>query len=182
MLETRTYRPFEIDRMLDSMILLVDTRENERTEAYKRRIEAIGLPHERVALSYADYSCKVIDPSGDVLDMRQLFAIERKSGLSELCNNFTSERERFGKEFQRAEADGCRIHLIVENDNYEKLRHGNYRSKLNPQSLIASALSWSIKYNIQLHFCRQETTGWLIAQILRYELRHHLLYDARNTG
>jgi len=169
------YTPPEIERMLDNITLLVDSRENEQTAAYKRRIEAIGLPYERVALSYADYSCKAVDGAGNALDMRTIFAIERKSGLTEICSNFTANRARFQREFERAKADGCRVHLIVENDNYEHLRHGKYRSKLNPQSLIASFLSWSARYNIQLHFCKSETTGWLIGEILHYELREYLL-------
>lgn len=95
--------------------------------------------------------------------------------LDELCTCFTSGRERFKREFERAKVDGARIHLIVENDNYEKLYNHKYRSKLLPQSFIASLLSWSMKYNIQLHFCKAETTGKLISDILHYELREFLL-------
>lgn len=169
------YTPPEIDFILSNITLLVDSRENERTDSYKRRIEDTGLPYERVALSYADYSCKAIDGSGAVLDMRTKFAIERKQNLTEICTNFTSGRARFQREFERAKADGCRMHLIVENDNYEHLRHGKYRSRLAPKSLIASFLSWSSRYNIQLHFCKAETTGWLIGEIMHYELREYLL-------
>ena len=175
------YRPFEIDKMIDASVCLVDTRENPRTDAYKRRIEAIGLPCERVALAYADYSCKTVDPAGNVLDMRTRFAIERKADLGELCFCFTHERARFQREFERAQADGCRIHLLIENANYEAVRHGKYNSRLSPQSLIASLLSWAARYNLQLHLCKAETSAYLIRQILRYELRNYLITEGEKT-
>ena len=168
------YTPCEIDSMLSRKVCLIDSRE-QQTEAYFRRVESIGLPSERVALNYADYSVYTTDNNGSKIDMRTIFAIERKMSLDELASCFTKSRSRFMREFERAKADGCRMHLIIEGDNYEHLREGKYRSKLNPKSLTASLLSWSARYNIQLYFCQPENTGWLIGEILHYSLREYLL-------
>lgn len=160
--------------MIDSMVIWVDTRE-QPTEALQRRMEGFNRPSVRRKLDYGDYSAGYYDPDGEQHNICKIAAIERKMSLDELCSCFTSDRARFQREFERAKADGCRMHLIVENDNYEHLRHGKYRSRLAPKSLIASFLSWSARYNIQLHFCKAETTGWLIGEIMHYELREHLL-------
>lgn len=168
------YKPSEIDSMLERMVCLVDNRE-QKTEQYFKRIAAMKIPCERTTLSYGDYSAYTTDDSGNKIDMRTIAAIEKKMNLSELCTNFTTGRARFKREFERAKADGCHVHLLVEGDNYETLFAQKYRSKLLPQSLIASWLSWSIRYNLQLHFCKPETTPRLIVDILHYELREHLL-------
>lgn len=156
------------------MTILYDTREQDTPEL-RKRLEGLNRPYKRVKLNCGDYSGEYVGIDSDLHSMAQIACIERKQGLTELCTNFTSGRARFQREFERAKADGCRMHLIVENDNYEHLRHGKYRSKLAPQSLIASYLSWAARYNIQLHFCKSETTGWLIGEILHYELREFLL-------
>ena len=49
--------PFELKASLESMTLLVDSRE-QPTENWKRRIELSGLGHERRKLEFGDYSCK----------------------------------------------------------------------------------------------------------------------------
>lgn len=168
------YTPPQIEKMLDSMKILLDTRE-QPTEALQRRIEGFNRPFIRTKLDYGDYSAAYRTPDGEDADLSSVAVIERKMSLDELCNCFSQGRGRFQREFERAKADGCRVHLIVEKDNYERLRYGKYRSKLNPQSLMASYLSWSIRYDMQLHFCQPETTGWLIGEIMHYELREHLL-------
>ncbi len=173
----KSYNPPEIEYILNCLVLLIDSRENTRTKSYQERIDAIGLSHERVALSYADYSCKSVDLDGNELDMRTRFAIERKMSLDELASCFTNGRERFKREFERANKDNCKIHLIIEDSSYEKLILGRYRSQLNPKSFIASLLSWSIRYGFQIHFCKKESSGQLIRQILYCEMREYLLSD-----
>lgn len=168
------YTPVQIEKMLSSLEIVVDTREQD-TKAFRERVEGFGHPFIRGKLDYGDYSAIYCDPDGNIQTLAQVAAIERKMSLDELCNCFTKERPRFQREFERAGADGCRIHLIVENGNYEYIKHGKYRSKLSPQSLIASHLSWSIRYDTKLHFCKPETTGWMIGEIMHYELREHLL-------
>ena len=85
------YTNFEIDKCLESMVLLVDTRE-QPTERLKERLEAAGLPYERAKLDVGDYSCKCTLPDGEVLDFSARAVIERKMNLDELCMCFGRER------------------------------------------------------------------------------------------
>ena len=101
--------------------------------------------------------------------------IERKHNLDEICGNFTAERERFEREFLRAKAYGTKVVLIIENATWTDIFLGNYRSKVKPQSLIGSLLSWMVRYNITVLFCKQEETGKLIHGILYYAAKELLV-------
>ncbi|MBQ2968703.1 MAG: ERCC4 domain-containing protein [Clostridia bacterium] len=167
------YNHFEIDEMLDSMVITYDTRE-QQTAKLKRRLKGFGCPVERKKLNFGDYSCCYTDTDGNKVYCDDLVAIERKMSLDELCACFCKGRQRFEREFLRAKQSGAKIHLLVEDGDYEKLFGGEYRSQLNPNSLIASYLAWAERYEIQLHFCREETTKLLIPKILKYWLKNHL--------
>lgn len=164
---------FEIERSLESMRLLVDTRE-QPTERYEKRIEQIGLPHERRKLNYGDYSCECTLPDGSVLDFSSKVVIERKMNLDEICMCYGKERKRFEREFERAKADGCKVYLLIEDGNWEKSYGGKYRSLLNPTALTASLNAFRARYGMQLDFCKEETTGKLIHDILYRELKEYL--------
>lgn len=155
------------------MIILYDTREQD-TPALRTRLEGFNCPSERYKLDYGDYSLAYIDTTGEKVYLTNKVSVERKMDLDELCNCFTSGRDRFEREFFRAKSDGAKIHLLVEEANYEKMFNGGYKSRLNPNSLIASYLAWSERYNLQLHFCRKETTPKLIYKILYYSLKNYL--------
>jgi ERCC4-type nuclease len=160
--------PVEIKRQLDSLVCLVDTREQDTIRA-RRRIESIGLPVERVALNFGDYSarCGAIDLSGKVV-------IERKMDLTELCGCYCQSRKRFEREFLRAKDADAKIYLLIENASWEKAYSGLYRSKMRPESLVASITAWLARYRCQLIFCREETSGKLIHDILYREMKQAL--------
>lgn len=165
--------PFELEQSLGSMTLLVDTRE-QPTQKLKDRIELAGLPHERRKLGQGDYSCKCTLPDGNELDFSDKVVIERKMNLDELCMCFGKERKRFEREFERAKAAGCRIYLLVEGGNWEKAYNGKYRSQYNEKALVASIDAFRARYGMQLDFCKEETTGKLIKDILYRELKEFL--------
>lgn len=165
--------PFELTSSLESMTLLVDTRE-QPTEKLKERIRQTGLPFERRKLEQGDYSCKCIIPDGSELDFSNRVAIERKMNLDELCICFGKERKRFEREFERAKQAGCRIYLLVEGGSWEKVYNGKYRSLYNEKALVASIDAFRARYGMQLDFCKPETTGKLIRDILYRELKEYL--------
>lgn len=167
------YTNFEIDRCMESMVLLVDTRE-QPTKRLKDRLEATGLPYERQKLDVGDYSCKCTLPGGEDLNLSARVVIERKMNLDELCMCFGKERPRFEREFERAAEVGTKIYLLVEGDNWEKAYNGKYRSLLKPQALVASIDAFRARYGMQLDFCKPETTGKLIRDILCRELKEYL--------
>lgn len=167
------YTNFEIDRCMESMVLLVDTRE-QPTKRLRDRLETAGLPYERRKLDTGDYSCKCTLPDGSELDFSTRAVIERKMNLDELCQCFGRERARFEREFERAAAAGTKVYLLVEGDNWEKVYNGKYRSLLKPQALVASIDAYRARYGMQLDFCNPETTGRLIRDILYRELKEYL--------
>jgi len=173
------YTPPQIDTMLDSLKITVDTREQDTMQLRKRLKQF--KQHERKCLKYGDYSASYTDTDGTEKNLECVAAVERKMNLDELCTCFTKGRARFQREFEKAKKNGCRIHLIIENDNYENLFNEVYRSKFSAKSLIASLLSWSIRYNIHIHFCKTETTGKLISEIMHYELREFLISQKKEN-
>lgn len=165
--------PFELRESLENITLLVDTRE-QATKRLQDRIENTGLFYKRKKLDVGDYSCECKLPSGEVIDFSNKVVIERKMNLDELCLCFGRERKRFEREFERAKEKGCKVYLLVENANWEKAYNGKYRSLLTPNALIASLNAFRVRYGMQIDFCKEETTGKLIRDILYREVKNYL--------
>lgn len=175
--------PFEEKAVLASMEILIDNRE-QNTDRARRRYETFGVPYQRATLNYGDYTYNATLPDGSCIhDTDQtvlpLIAIERKMDLTELANCFVNHknektRDRFRREFERAAENGCRIFLIVENANWENLLNGKYKSKLNPAAFTASQIAWMVRYNTNVIFCKEETTGRLIKEILYRDLKERI--------
>ena len=152
------------------MIFLCDTRE-QPTARLRERLKWLE-PYERTTILVGDYTAKTLLPDGT-----WFFCpcnIERKMNFSELVGCFCQERKRFVREFERAKEHGIKMVLLVENSTWEMAYAGSYRSQMTPKSFIASLLTWMARYNCQILFCRQQTTGKLIHDILRYEMREAL--------
>lgn len=159
---------FDIDRALSEMVVLVDSREQDTIRA-RKRLHDIGCPIERVALKFGDYSVKCSH-----LDLSDKVAIERKMSIDELAMCYGSSRKRFTAEFERAKAAGAKLYLLIENGSWERLYGGIYRSKMTPESLVASAQAWMARYDCQIMFCEPNTSGKLIHDILYRELKERL--------
>lgn len=169
---------FDVKKSLESMCILVDTREQD-TERAKNRYARFGIPYDRCKLDFGDYTYNFITPQGGWIyntenNVSPCISVERKMNLDELCQCFTHDRKRFEREFERAIDAGAKTYLIVENTNWENLFNGKYRSRLNPNALSASLIAWQIRYNIHVYFCKEETTGRLIKEILYRELKERL--------
>jgi len=171
--------PFEITKAMESMTVLVDTRE-QPTPKFKRRVASLGYAWRREKLEAGDYGAEYTDENGEIVRLDSLFAIERKMDIDELALCFGSERARFMREFERAAERGTRIHLLVENGSIDDIKAGKYRSKMKPQSMWASLLTLEARYNVHTHFAESKNAGWLIGAILHYELREYLERTANN--
>lgn len=173
--------PFDVKRALDTMQIIVDTREQD-TDRSKRRYSDFKCKHVKGKLEYGDYCFNFQYPNGKWLHdldvpeekINPKIYIERKMNLDELALCFGTDRRRFKAEFERAREQGSRGYLIVENATWEHAINGRYRSKLNPTALVASLLAWSIRYKYQIIFCKAETSGKLIYSILYRELKEYL--------
>ena len=166
----------EVEEMLQSMVVLVDSREQD-TQRARTRYAQFGCPMERVALKTGDYSAKFQMPDGSWFSLEDMIICERKYSLDELCMCFGSERRRFEREFERAKEAGCKIHLLVEEATWRKIYSHRYKSKYNPNALIASINAYRARYDMQLDFCSAELTGYLIRDILYREMKERLQND-----
>lgn len=160
---------FDVDRNLSEMIVLVDTREQDTSRA-RKRLQDIGCQIERVALKFGDYSARC-----PALDLTDQVAIERKMDLDEIAACYGSSRRRFTNEFERAKTAGAKTYLLVENGSWESVYTGCYRSKMSPKALAASLQAWLARYECQIIFCKQETSGRLIHDILYREMKERLV-------
>ena len=160
--------PVEVKAALESMVILVDTREQD-TPRLRARLRQMGVPYERCKLDFGDYSVKC-----DALSLADTVCIERKMAISELCHCYCQERPRFEREFERAKKAGARIYLLTEDATWEDIYAGKYRSQMKPESLVASILAWVARYNCHLLFCKSSTTGKLIKDTLQRELKERL--------
>lgn len=158
----------EIKTLLKRLTILCDSREqvNENITEYfdKKKISYITRK-----LDTGDYSAMIED-----MTLEHDVVIEKKNGLDEIAGNFTVDRQRFENEFTRAKAEGLKIFLLIENASWNDILVHNYRSKLKPQSLIASLMSWQVKFNITITFCKPSETGQIIYGILYYAAREAL--------
>ena len=110
-------------RSLDSMVILVDTREQD-TPSLRRRLELMNCPWERQKLDFGDYSAKCRLPDGEWLDLSPKVAVERKMSFDELCACFCRGRQRFTREFERAREAGAAVYLLIENASWENALAG----------------------------------------------------------
>jgi len=159
----------ELQEALKDLTIICDSREQVNAHV-TRYFDKQKISHISRKLETGDYSAQI-----GALSLEKDIVIERKHNLDEICGNFTSERERFEREFLRAKAYGTKVVLIVENATWSDIFLGNYRSKVKPQSLVGSLLSWMVRYNITVLFCKQEETGKLIHGILYYAAKELLV-------
>ncbi len=164
--------PREMEHVLESIVIIVDTREHI-TEDLKKRMNNTGYKYYRKCLNFGDYSAEY-SVNGKIYSLESECVIERKMSLDEICSNFTKGRQRFEREFERARAAGAKIHLIVENGSYEKILTGDYRSRLSSDCLYSSLIAFCDRYNLTIHFCEPDTTPSLMRKIFYHHIRNTL--------
>lgn len=161
-----------IDDCLDSMTILVDTRE-QPSERATQRYNSFGCPYRKEKLDFGDYSACFRMPDGT--ERRLNVAIERKMNLEELSTCLTQQRDRFRAEFERAQLSNASVYLLVENANWENLINGKYKTKFNPNAYFGSVFAWVARYDLKPILCKQESSGKIIHEILYRELKERLL-------
>ena len=166
---------FEIDTVLKTLTVLVDTRE-QPTPQLKKRIKDMGVPAVRRKLDFGDYSAAVTLSDGSEYSLEKTVCIERKMDIDELCGCFCKGRARFTREFERAKKAGAKTYLLVEGASWEKIIRHNYMSLMVPNALVASITAWMARYNCIIIFCTPDISGKLIKDILYREMKERLLF------
>lgn len=176
----------DIESCLKSMSIIVDSREQPSARAEKR-YAAFSVPYSRQMLDFGDYTYNCVMPDGSYLfepftKIKPDVVIERKMNLEELSQCFCQSRDRFEREFQRATEAGATVYLLVENASWENVMNGKYKTRFNAKAYTASLTAWMARYNTKVIFCKSETSGKLIQEILYRELKNKLeggFYDGR---
>lgn len=167
----RQYTEKEIKRLLSTIEILVDSREKQ-WEHIKKAYDNQNIKYRVQKLDFADYSFLI--PVNEDLDINKdiyftnHISVERKSSLDELAGNFTKNRTRFQKEFERHE--GLMV-LMIEGDGYSDICKHNYKSQLKPLSYIASLHSWQHRYNVPFIFIDKQYSAQFIYYTFYYWLR-----------
>ena len=155
----------ELNDIIDDMVVIVDTREQKNGHLLKY-FDDNGIKWVCKKLDTADYSFEL--PNYKHLGLDRKILVEKKNSLDEITGNFTTSRDRFQREFERITDE--HLHLVIENTTWKKVVNGSYRSKMHPNSLIASLLSWSVRYGFKVWFVGKDESPMLIYNLLKYEL------------
>ena len=170
--------PVEIQEILQSFRIVADTREQDTPKAVER-YESFGVPVQRATLSYGDYCGNITLSSGsDLYDISKTISakcvIERKMSIDELAGCFGRGRKRFEREFQRAKEAGAVVYLLVEGASFEAIINKRYRSRFNPNALLASLTAWMVRHDLRILFCKPNTSGRVIKEVLYRDIKERL--------
>ena len=166
------YTDSEQKTLLSSLVVLVDTREqeNDHITAY---FDKRGIRWKSKKLDFGDYSFFLPEMPGlgitrDLYFTREI-VIERKNGLDELAGNLTRGRAAFESELIRA--SGCGLFLLIEGGSWQDVMAGNYRSQYNKKSYLASLMTFIHRYRMQVIFVTKEDAGQVMVALFGYYLR-----------
>lgn len=175
MIDKYKYTDTELKRLIDSITILVDTREQVNDHILKY-LDDKSISYKSKKLDYGDYSFMI--PANDELDIpRDLFfdkdvIIERKHSLEELSSNLSNGRDRIEKEFSLAPKTKV---LLIENANYSDIIMSNYNTQYNNKAFAASLHSFWHKYNIPMFFMPDpKFSGLFIRMYFEWYLRNYL--------
>lgn len=151
MLDKYKYTEKEQKELLLTMGILVDTR--EKSTHIVDWLDKKKIKYKVQKMDYGDYSFylpenKTLNIDRDLYFDKE-FCIERKGSLEELSINMTKERDRLKNEFAQHKG---KMTLLIEGTNYEDICKGNYKSKYNSKSFLASLHSMSSEFNIPFIF------------------------------
>jgi len=152
------------------MKIIVDSRE-KRNEHIIDFLKDNKIPYEVRGMRTGDYTCEF--PNHPELGLDGKFLVERKASLNEISGNFTRNRSRFIREFERIAPDQ-KMHMLIETATWRKIFNGTYRSSFHPNSFKASILTLCIRYNCPIWFAEKKESPELIYKILHYEARERL--------
>jgi ERCC4-type nuclease len=139
---------------MNRVVVVVDTREQEPYSFDPERIEVV-----RHALPAGDYSLQ---------GMEHLVAVERKS-LDDFVQTVIRSRERFKKELLALQT--CASACVVVEASFQDVISGRYSSGAHPNSVIGSALSIIVDYNIPVFFCSNRQAARLFVE--EYLVKFH---------
>lgn len=170
------YTKSEIKKLLKSLTVLVDTREQKNIHI-RGYLDKNSIDHKSKKLDFGDYSF-MLPENKELGIMRPIYfndqiSLERKANIEELSNNFTHNRTQFENELIRS--TGSKLILLVENERgYEDIINHNYKTQYNPKSFLATLHSFKHRYDLDTVFIKPELAGNYIYYSFYYWLREYL--------
>lgn len=169
------YTDTEINKILKTMTIIVDTRENVNGHIldYLRSKE---VPLKIQGLKTGDYTAMI--PKNEEFGIhRDLYlkgCLERKAHVDEITGNLQKDtRTAFENELIRA--SGKPFVLVVEDkDGYEKILKGQYRSRYDPKALLGTLKTFEARYNFSIVFLDKLYSGNYIYHHFYYQMREYL--------
>lgn len=167
------YTDTEIKTLLKSLIVLIDTREQQgqHITAY---LDSKKIPYKTMKLDTGDYSCMVPNcpQMGIQRDLYIPVSIERKNSVDELASSI-KDRTRFENELIRSQKLDFSL-LVEDGRGYENIIMGKYRSQYEPKALLASLKTFEARYSFATSFIDKRLSGNYIFHTLYYKARHEL--------
>lgn len=167
------YTDKEIKELLSSIVILVDTREQQNIHITDY-LEARKIQFVKRKLDCGDYGVYLpANPDlGIMRDMHFPISIERKNSVDELASTI-KERTRFENELIRSRRSSFML-LVEDEKGYENIIRGRYRSEYNAKALLASLKAFEARYGFQSVFISPSMTGNYIYHHFYYHIREML--------
>lgn len=167
-----SYTETELKKLLDTLTIVVDTRENVNDHIL-RYLHEKKIPHVNKKLDTGDYSA-MIPKNPELGIMRDIYLeafVERKNSVNEITGNLQKDtRKAFENELIRSQGKSF-LFICEELDGYKKIVTGDYRSRYNPKALLGTLLSFQIRYGFRIEYIDKKFSGNYIY--------HHLYHYAR---
>jgi len=174
MIDYYRYTDAEIKKLLQSLTIVIDTRE-QKNKTIIDYFEAKKIPYITQKMDFCDYTAFFPANSelGIIRDTYIDCFLERKGSLEELSGNLCNDRTRLESEFLRAK--GKRLIMMVEETaGLEKIIEHKYKTEYNEKSFLASIFSFAHRYGIDIHFVAQKYAGMFIFMQMYYAARELL--------
>lgn len=167
------YTDREIQQLLKSLTILVDTREQQNQHLIDY-FDSKKILYEIMKLEVGDYS--VMLPNcpelGISRDMYFPISIERKNSVDELVQTI-KERTRFENELIRSQKLNFLL-LVEDNKGYESILYGNYLSQYEPKALLGSLKTFEARFGFSTVFISKQYAGNYIYHHSYYYVRNYL--------
>lgn len=127
-------------------------------------------------VKYGDYTLRGFEDK---------IAIERKS-LDDFVGSICQGRERFEREIMSGGAERDFFAVVIEGHPLH-VRDHQYKSDMNPHSVLQTAISWAIKYGVHFIWAGSRNAGeyqtyHLLEKYARLHLAEHNDSESQNHG
>lgn len=142
----------------NSAIILVDSREQVPLQ-FKNS--------QRIGLKTGDYSI-AIRKDGGIENLSDEICFERKATVAEMYAMVGKERGRFERELFRLSK--IKHAAVICQFELRDLGNPPMSSKVNPNAVFGSIVSWTIKYRVPFIFAgnTKRTRAWILRALRKY--------------